>query len=225
MFRNSFRILTHTLSGLLLLMLTGFTAPHIHAQNFSYGLKAGINFANHYDAEYDSDPITTIRIGAFANVQLGNTPFSVQPEVFYFQSGAESGIRFDDIIINGTYRSDYIKVPLLLNYSLDLSRQLQAGFFTGPSVAFLLRSEFTNSSSGLDIADMTSNTDFGIVGGLKLNSPAISDRLSLEFRFSQGFTRLFEPGVFVEGSGVEGNGVFQRPNRNRAISVLLEFAF
>lgn len=83
MFRISSTFTARSLPLLFLLLITGFTATHAQTQDISYGLKGGLNIANHYDARFDTDPITTIQIGAFVNVQLGNTPFSLQPEVFY----------------------------------------------------------------------------------------------------------------------------------------------
>lgn len=209
-----------TLTGLLLLLIAGLSVHQVQAQNFSYGLKGGINLANHYEAQFEADPITTIRIGAYTNLGLGSSPFSIQPEVYYSQKGSDSNYQTGDLVFRGNFRTDYIKVPILLHYSLNLFRELQAGLFAGPSVSFLLRSKFSGPQIDIDMMEITTNTDFGVVGGIAFNSPAISDRLSMELRFSRGFSKLYEP-----GSNPECCGEFSRPNRNTALSILLGYAF
>jgi hypothetical protein len=68
--------------------------------------------------------------------------------------------------------------------------------------------------------EITNNTDIGAVVGVAFKSPALSDRISLELRFSRGFTELYDPGFNPVCCGE-----FSRPNKNTALSILMEFAF
>jgi len=209
-----------TLTGLLLFLIAGFSVHQVQAQNISYGLKGGINLANHYNAQFDTDPITTIGIGAYASVQLGSSPFAIQPEFNYFQYGSESAFQSGDIAFRGTFRTDYIKVPILFHYVLEFSREFQVGLLAGPSISFLVQSKFSDSSLDLDLMEITNNTDYGVVGGVVFKSPALSDRLSLELRLSRGFSEIYSSGF-----NPEGGGEFSRPNKNTAHSILLGFEF
>lgn len=220
MIKTVSRITQQTLSFITLLLFIGFTSINVQAQHVSYGLKNGLNFTTHYDAQFETDAIATFRIGAFTNVPLGNRPFSFQPEVFYYQNGSKSSYQSDDIVYTGTYRTDYIKVPLLIAYSPDVFNQLQTKFFSGPSVSFLIRSKFSESSRDIDLSDMTDNVEIGLLGGLELKAPSLSDRISLELRFSRGLSEVYDSGF-----NPESNSEFSRPNRNTAISILLGFTF
>ncbi|WP_069130126.1 porin family protein [Rhodohalobacter halophilus] len=220
MIKTVYEFTQRTLSLLTLLLIIGFTSINVQAQDVSYGLKGGVNFTTHYDAQFDADAISTFRIGAFTNVPLGSTPFSFQPEVFYYRNGSKSSFQSDDIVYTGTYRTDYIKVPLLIAYSPDVFKQLHTKFFTGPSVSFLIRSKFSESSRDMDLEDMTNNVDFGLLAGLELKAPSLSERLSLELRFSRGLSEVYDSGF-----NPESNSEFSRPNRNTAISILLGYTF
>ncbi len=220
MIKTASGITQQTLSFITLLLILGFTSNNIQAQNVSYGLKGGVNFTTHYDAQFEADAISTFRIGAFTNVPLGNTSFSFQPEAFYYQNGSKSSFQSDDIVFTGTYRTDYIKVPLLIAYSPDIFKQLQTKFFTGPSVSFLIRSKFSESSRDIDLSDMTDNVEIGLLGGLELKAPSLSERISLELRFSRGLSEVYDSGF-----NLLSNSEFSRPNRNTAISILLGFTF
>jgi hypothetical protein len=99
------RAISLTLINWLLFLITGLSAHQVQAQNISYGLKGGINLANHYDAQFDADPITKMRIGAYVNVGLGSSPFAFQPEVYFFQNGSQSSYQFIDIVFRGNFRT------------------------------------------------------------------------------------------------------------------------
>lgn len=220
MIKTASGITQQTLSFITLLLILGFTSNNVQAQDVSYGLKGGVNFTTHYDSDFETDVITTFRIGAFTNVPLGSTPFSFQPEVYYYQNGSKSSFQSDDIVYTGTYRTDYIKVPLLIAYSPNIFKQLQTKFFTGPSVSFLIRSKFSESSRDMDLEDMTNNVDFGLLAGLELKAPSLSERISLELRFSRGLSEIYDSGF-----NFLSNSEFSRPNRNTAISILLGYTF
>jgi hypothetical protein len=141
----------------------------------SYGLKAGVNFA---DLSFDSseDVATSTRIGVlaggFATVRLGW--LALQPEAIYTIKGASLDIGD----IDSEFIVDYLEVPVLARLALPRALYVAAG----PSVALRLRARsrtaFGGSTEEIDLDDEVERVDLGIVGavGLELGRWAIDGR-------------------------------------------------
>lgn len=193
-----------------LIVITGFATHHVQAQNI--GLKSGVNIANFYDSDFDSDNRIAFNIGLYGNVDLKLTPFSIQPELYYSQKGSVSTWQTGDILTDGTFRLDYIEVPLLLKFTNSLTSFTNLNVMAGPSFAYLLRSTYSSN----DIKDSTRSTDIGLVGSIGLDFPVASQRFSLEARYNRGFSNVYESGFNPECCGE-----FERPQKNNAISIIL----
>ena len=212
--RENNRSVKHFLSHFMLLLFLGaLLAPRAQAQEIDYGVKAGLNITDYHNVSFNADPLTTFRVGAFANVQLPLAPLSVQPEVHYVREGADSFFQSGDIIHDGPLKTGYIKVPLLLKYALDLPLPVTPELYAGPSASFLVSSDF-RGTSGLEEA--TRDVVYGMAAGMEINLPVISDRVSLEARISRGFNEIYKSGY-----NPEGGGAFSRPQKHTAFSLIL----
>ena len=192
--------------------IIGITAHQANAQSIGYGIKSGLNIANFANSNFDTQNRIAVNIGVYGNVDIRQTPLSVQPELLYTQRGSSSSWQFGDIVRRGTLSLDYIEFPLLLKYTGNITHQTEWYLLTGPSFAYLLRSEF----SSLDIEHSTNSTDIGLVGGLGMDLPFISQRLSVEARYTHGFTRIYKSGFNSECCGS-----FERPQKNSTFSIIL----
>jgi hypothetical protein len=83
---------------------------------------------------------------------------SVQVEALYSQKGAE------DPFLRGTYKLDYVDVPVLLRLGVPVSRLADAGVYVGPSIGIPVRAEF-EYDDGFDDAE-EANLDLGIAVGV-----------------------------------------------------------
>jgi len=146
------------------LVLTLACASPVAAQ-ITYGVKAGVNFA---DVSFDGDDVPSssrvgVLAGAFATVPLTGW-LSVQPEAIYTVKGASIDI-FD---IESEYTVEYLEVPVLAR--VPVHRTVYVG--AGPSFAFRIRARsrtsFGGSTEEVDIADDVESLDFGIVGAAGL---------------------------------------------------------
>ncbi|HVH54780.1 MAG TPA: porin family protein [Vicinamibacterales bacterium] len=131
------------------------------AAQITYGVKAGVNFAN---VSFDGDDVPSssrvgVLAGAFATVPLTGW-LSVQPEAIYTVKGASIDI-FD---IESDYIVDYVEVPVLARVPVRSNVYVAAG----PSIAFRIRARsrtsFDGSTEEVDIADDVESLDVGIVG-------------------------------------------------------------
>ena len=125
---------------LLFLALAGaLTAPMLgHAQAeqpVRFGLKAGATLSSITGpgtSDYPVSPLAGGVGGVFATVPLGTAQhWFFQPELLYSQQGYR--LNFPSFDYKATYRSDFVKLPLLLGFT-------HGGFFAavGPQVGYLV---------------------------------------------------------------------------------------
>ncbi len=208
--------------NVLVLLFTVLTAASLSAQKTTFGAKAGLNFANVVDGT-DSELFksrTGFVGGFYANFGLTNN-LSIQPELLYSSQGSKfkidgitkdpsSGYLFENLKF--TYKTDYLNIPVLLQYKITGGLYLQAG----PQISFLVSqkvkieaeaiydSGFTflgNPDSTEEKTNVNKSFDFGLATGLgyKFNSG-----LSIDARYNAGLTNIIN-----EGTTERKNGVFQ----------------
>jgi hypothetical protein len=116
---------------------------------FVFGLKAGANYSNVYDAKgeaFHANPKLGLAAGVFLAIPIGKY-LGIQPELLYSQKGFQA----TGIILGDTYdftrTTSYIDVPLLFAFK-------PSEFFTllaGPQYSYLLkqRDVFANASTSI----------------------------------------------------------------------------
>lgn len=137
--------------------------------DFKLGAKAGVNFANLSNAEFDGK--TAFHVGVVGEFFI-NDKFSVQPEILYSRQGAK--LKNNLYEFNESFESkitlDYIHIPIMAKYNLWEGLNVQFG----PQVGFLTKAEedFTNTLAGVtttgvqDIKNDANKVDFGLNFGL-----------------------------------------------------------
>lgn len=171
-----------TRNGLLTLVLTLVCAPAAQAQ-MSYGLKAGVNFAN-VGIDPDEGASPSGRVGALAGV-FATVPIAwgltLQPEALYTVKGAS----FDFDGFESNYIADYVEVPVLARFRVLRSAYIVAG----PSMAFRLRARtrtpFGSSTEEVDLDEEVEKFDLGIVGGVGID---VGRRWLVDARYTHGLS-------------------------------------
>lgn len=106
----------------LLIMAVAFMANYAIAQDgdtrsqFHFGIKAGGNFANVYDAqgeEFRADGKLGFAGGVFLSIPIGNV-FGIQPEILFSQKGFKAEGSLLGTNYGLTRTTDFIDVPLFL---------------------------------------------------------------------------------------------------------------
>ena len=132
------------------------------AQGFSFGVKAGLNFAkevvNGSGVTINTDNITSFHGGVYAKIMFIPN-FGIQPELLYSGQGGtvSSGG------ITSTDKFSYLNIPVMLRYNIVPAFNLQAG----PQLGFLLSA----TSNGTDVKSQLKSTDFGLGFGLGVDLP------------------------------------------------------
>jgi hypothetical protein len=169
----------------LFLLMISLVVCSLHAQNVTFGAKAGLNFASLSgdDAE-DIDGRTSLHLGATAEFSLSET-FSIQPELLYSGQGfTESGTGYE-----ATGKMDYINLPIMAKFYVAEGLSLEVG----PQVGLLLSAKGEIKEDGetekYDFKDDVKSVDFGANFGVgyKLDSG-----INLGFRYNLGLTSVAE---------------------------------
>ncbi len=133
-----------------------FGLSNVNAQETSFGVKAGVNFASLGGDDSDGlDGLTSFHVGGVAVIGVSEK-FAVQPEVVYSSQGAS----FD----GEDLQLDYINVPVLAKFYVAEGFSIEAG----PQIGFLMSAD----ADGEDVKDFFKSTDFsGAIGlGYKMET-------------------------------------------------------
>lgn len=166
---------------ILLIAFVTITVTNFYAQNdsdsrksFTFGIKAGANYSNVYDAstqDFVADGKFGFAGGVFVGIPLGKI-IGIQPEILYSQKGFKSTGTYLGSTYEMTRTTEFIDVPLLL--AVKPMDKLTLLF--GPQFSFLMKQkdEFTGGTINVtqqqefDNSNITKNI-MGLVGGLDIN--------------------------------------------------------
>lgn len=200
--------------------LAVFGFSNMNAQDASFGVKGGVNFANIAgDDTNDAKGKTSFHVGAVAEFPL-SVDFSIQPEVIYSSQGykfKDAGtVAGVDYSYENKTQLDYINVPIMGKYYLAEGFSLEFG----PQVGFLISAKNksegtisglgTNESEETDIKDSLKSVDYGLnIGvGYKLDSG-----LNFGARYNLGLSDI---------NDVQG---YDGKNQNRVIQLSIGYMF
>lgn len=155
-------------------LITILSVQQANAQ-VDFGLRAGVNFANYNDIpDYaDSNARIGLMAGAYLDINLPISSFSIQPEVLYTQKGH-------------TLRTDYLEIPLLAKFSFTPGT-INPHIYVGPYTAFFLNRERNN----LPVVN-NPQTDFGGIVGAGTDINAGGTTLNMGFRYGFGLVDAYE---------------------------------
>jgi hypothetical protein len=122
------------------------TADDDNRDQFGFGLKAGVNFANVYDEQgedFVADGRTGFFGGVFVSVPLG-TVIGLQPEINYSQKGFKAKGTFLGGAFDFERTTSYLDIPLLLQIKPHKCITILAG----PQFSYLLetKDDFNNGT-------------------------------------------------------------------------------
>lgn len=177
-----------------LCLLTFLTS---NAQDFTFGVKGGINIAsiggNAYAGLGGLGSKVAFHIGGLAEIPISEK-FAVQPELLYSSQGSNWALNSS----GSKLKLDYVNVPLMVKYYIIEGLSAEAG----PLAGFLLSTNADKEDfKSLDIA-------FGIGGSYK-----IGDNLFVGLRYNKGIMNI------NSNPDLDGN------NQNNVFQVSVGYAF
>lgn len=162
----------------LRLLVLPFLLP---AQNFHYGVKAGMNQSTYRGETNGGLFKTEAYAGIFANYQF-NKNIGLQTELVYSRLGSRDTLNGDKINIS----LDYLQIPILFLYNLSNYEQFK--FILGPQFGYLLNSKLKVGNDTNKDKSLFEEFDFGVVVGLEYIE---SDHLILSLRYYLGISEYY----------------------------------
>jgi len=161
-----------TFLAFLVFMITA----SMHAQDISFGAKAGANFASiSGDLTDNIDGRTSFNVGAVASIGVSEK-FSIQPELVYSAQGGTANIEGQDF----TIKLDYINVPVLADFNIVKGLSIQAG----PQIGFNITSEVDTDGEGSSEIE-TESIEFSLAAGAQYR---LDQGLFFQARYGLGIT-------------------------------------
>ena len=180
----------------IFLILTLAFAVAANADGATFGIKAGVNFANMSGDDTDGlNSLTAFVGGGFVEFPM-SPAISIQPEVLYSQKGA----KFDNPGTDVSFKFDYVDIPVLFKYTMP-GESARPYFLFGPSVGFNINSERSADGQSEDL-DTVASTDFGLVFGIGANF----QKFLIEGRYDLGLSNINDDDTDPR---IRNNTVFQ----------------
>lgn len=145
---------------LIAMTLLFFCLQFTYAQDYAFGIKAGLNYTLGNDGSELTGNLgqfsATSDIGYFFGGfgEMTYKSFFLRPEVFYTHLTAE----FDFPVQTIDYSINKISVPLLIGYNVYGPLDI----FAGPSFQYILNSELQNVNGDFNVEQSKINAQFGL---------------------------------------------------------------
>ncbi|SHG56082.1 Outer membrane protein beta-barrel domain-containing protein [Chryseolinea serpens] len=124
-------------------------------KRLSFGVKAGVNYSNFANADFETDGLVGFHAGGLVNFKL-NERLSIEEEFLFSLQGAKlKGVLNDTESI----KLYYMTVPILLKYRTNSGIYFEAG----PQVSALMKEDLDKS---LVDGQFAKKLDFGVTAGL-----------------------------------------------------------
>ncbi|MGA0556309.1 porin family protein [Larkinella sp. VNQ87] len=190
----------------LLLFLTSSSALFAQ-QRWSAGPRLGVNVSSLYGKSSYYNAKAGLVAGAFVSYSAINH-FGISADVLYSQRGG----KYDNAADRSSHiqHLNYLEIPVVARYYLNLSGNFRPNFFIGPSLGILLNSKRTESIyQGREFPDSNTDDEFepvdlGATGGFQANFKVKNtQRFLIDARYTLGLTN-----VRVNSSPWLGNSTF-----------------
>ncbi|MBL4745474.1 MAG: PorT family protein [Flavobacteriaceae bacterium] len=180
-------------------MIAVLSVVCIHAQA-SFGVKAGVNFANMTGDVADNSMLTGVHIGVIGEFKVSDK-FSVQPELLYAMQGYKSK-DFDGLVTSDdTLKLSYINLPVMLKYYMIEGMSIEFG----PQIGILLAAKAdgseiyegeTTSWKDYDMDEYLEKVDFSLNFGLGYE---LENNLFFQARYTIGLSDISKQEEGYEG--------------------------
>jgi hypothetical protein len=173
---------------LMIAAISLFAASPLFAKGMTFGVKGGLNLANLTGSDVKNSSIKTgIDFGAFLTYDISDI-FAVEPELLFSMKGAKSDSSSASGK-SGSWKIDYIEIPILLKAKLPTDGKIKPCVFVGPGIGFLLSSKISDDIE-LDVKDYTKSTDITLIAGAGVSYMMEKGALSFEARYEVGLSTI-----------------------------------
>ncbi|GAB3266829.1 hypothetical protein GCM10027347_35110 [Larkinella harenae] len=178
----------------LLASTSTLLAQRRQQQRWSAGPRVGVNVSNLYGKNSFFDAKAGLVAGAFVSYSSINH-FGISADVLYSQRGGN----YENIDDRSSHvqHLNYLEIPVVARYYLNLSGNFRPNLFIGPSLGVLLNAKRTKTiSRGQSFPDAKNTDEFepldlGATGGFQANFKVKErQRFLIDARYTLGATNV-----------------------------------
>lgn len=160
------KIIKSTIAVIVITFITG-AGTFVYSQNMSFGVKAGVDFANWggkdaRDSNMDTNP--GFQIGGFVESPLSRL-LELESGLYLATKGARGKDTIQGVDLKVRSTSYYLDLPVLVKYSLPTGLNL----FAGPQFSYLIDNKWTWEFDGAKETEWSTEGanrfDLGLVAG------------------------------------------------------------
>jgi hypothetical protein len=171
-----------------------FCGPARAGGMLGIALTGGMNVTNVYGDNAGSTDSKIGFLGGMSFSYMFTERLGVQIEALFHRKGYKQNLPGIEL----TRTLDYVEIPTLLKIVFPMESSLSPSFFSGPALAFNIRSELKTEDGGEeiteDVIDVTSPMDLGFVVGVNLGIDAGSAIIILDARYTLGLMTIDDVG-------------------------------
>lgn len=162
------------LIGFVLMTTQGFSQTFMSSlwSRLHFGLKAGANYSDFRDADFDTEGLVGFHAGGIVAFDITKN-FMVQEEFLFSTQGAKVK---KDLFGKEDLQISYITIPILLRYRTNMGLYIEAGPQAGMLIADVKDTSYDKFADKVDI---------GLAGGLGFR---FGSHVELGARYYYGFT-------------------------------------
>jgi len=207
---------------LIFLVLATFSCAEAYAQQrWSIGPRLGVNYSTILGDTRDPKFVPGFT-GGFYVMYSDINHFGISGDILYSQKGAKYDFTQGNTRFAYTQRLNYIEVPIVARYFLNLRGKVRPNIFAGGAVNFLLNARQRNrkvnnqSAPSVDNNSAFKTVDVGLIAGVGLNFKISPARwIQTDLRYQYGLT----PILVAAPAGVTTPTL-----RNSSLSLLVSYA-
>lgn len=170
---------------LMVAAISLFAVSPLFAKGMMFGVKGGLNLANLTGSDVNNASIKTgIDVGVFLTYDISDI-FAVEPELLFSMKGAKS----DSASVTGSWKVNYIEIPILLKAKLPTDGKIKPCIYVGPGIGFLMSSKISDDIE-IDMKDFTKSTDITLIAGAGVSYMMEKGALSFEARYEVGLSTI-----------------------------------
>jgi hypothetical protein len=196
---------------LMIAVMTIFAASPLFAEGMMFGVKAGLNLAN---VMGDDAEETSMKVGAVGGVFMCydiTEIFALQPELLFTMKGAKYDVGDEE----GTWKTNYIEIPVLFRVNLPTEGKIKPMLYAGPALGILMSAKDEDE----DVKDYLKTMDIGVVAGAGVAYQLEKGAISFEARYEIGMSTVYD----LTDEELEGR---EQPDlKNSVISFMVGYGF
>ena len=152
-----------------------------YAQNFGWGVKAGLNVSNISDTDLNAK--TGLTAGVFADYRFSNDWFGLSADLLFSRQGGRDNHNGSKFIL----KSNYLNLPIMAKFYVIDNLAVNIGIQPGVLLSAKAKVKEGSDDYSRSVTDQYKNFDFAFPMGVSYD---INEKFIIDARYNLGVTKV-----------------------------------